>query len=51
MQDHISAVAAGALTMLGQVGAEHEALSGMREKTLSIGQPVNVGELLFNPRT
>lgn len=32
--------------MLDQVAAEHEALSGMREKTISIGQPVNVGEQL-----
>ena len=43
MQDHINQLAAGVLTMLDQVAAEHEALSGMREKTISIGQPVNVG--------
>ncbi|KAK9841171.1 hypothetical protein WJX74_001375 [Apatococcus lobatus] len=43
--DHVHQVAVGALTMLEQVAAEHEALAGMRERTLSIGQPVNIDSL------
>ena len=49
LQDHMPALASGIMLMLSEVTSEYEALGGMHDKALSIGQPFSLGEKLLSP--